>query len=320
MFLRQLEPLNRKRKGNDMFEKLIKFYKNPIRLLPYLLRKFQVFKLIPDDKYLKIKYRLLFGKELNLNNPKSFNEKLQWLKLNDRKLEYTQLVDKYEVRKYITDSIGNEFLIPLLGVYDNFEEIDFDKLPNQFVLKCTHDSGGVIICKDKSRFDIKSAKKKISKHMKRNYYFAHREWPYKNIKPRIICEKYMEDDSGNELKDYKLMCFNGKVKCTFVCLNRKSSAGLNINIYDIDWNIMPFQRPTHPNSGTNENKPQNYKKMIEFAEILSKDIPFLRVDFYEINGHLYFGELTFYPGSGFEEFKPNKYDELLGSWIQLPIN
>ncbi|WP_209510531.1 ATP-grasp fold amidoligase family protein [Sedimentibacter acidaminivorans] len=273
--------------------------------------------MLPDILYLELMFYHRIKSKLNLKNPRSFNEKLQWLKLYDRNPVYTNLVDKYEVRKYISKTIGEEYLIPLIGVWDKFDAIDFSKLPNHFVLKCTHDSGGIIICKDKSKLDIEAAKKKINKSLKRNYYYLGREWPYKNVKPRIICEKYMVDESGIELKDYKFMCFNGKVRCSFVCLNRNSQSGLNVDFYDMDWNPMSFERH-YPSSGTTIPRPINFDKMIDFAEKLSKNIPFVRVDFYETNGHLYFGELTFHPGSGFEEFTPELYDYLLGSWIKLP--
>ncbi|SNS62323.1 TupA-like ATPgrasp [Bacillus sp. OK838] len=280
------------------------------------LRLVQTF--ISDDLYLRIQYKNFIGKKLNLKDPKSFNEKLQWLKINDRNPFYTNLVDKYEVRKYIEKTIGNEYLIPLLGVYNTFDEIDFATLPDQFVLKCTHDSGGLVICNDKSTFDKESARRKINKCLRRNYYYNHREWPYKNIKPRILCEKFMVDESGTELKDYKFMCFNGEVKCSFVCLNRNSDKGLNIDFYDMEWNAMPVERH-YPRSGTTIPKPENFDKMVNYSRKLSKNLPFIRVDFYETNGQLYFGELTLYPGSGLEEFSPEWYDELLGSWITLPI-
>lgn len=275
--------------------------------------------LIPPMLHIKIDYYIRLGKHINLSNPETFNEKLQWLKLHDRKPEYRNMVDKYEVRRYITETIGEIYLIPLLGVYDFFDDIDFNILPEQFVLKCTHDSGGIIICKDKSQFNIDEARTKINNYLKRNYYYHGMEWPYKNVKPRIICEKYMADDTGIDLKDYKFMCFNGEVKFCNVCLNRNSLTGLNIDFYDMDWNLMPFERQDHPSSGTIISKPENFEKMIIFAEMLSKDKSFVRVDFYEIYGKLYFGELTFYPGSGFIKFIPESYDNLLGSWLDLLI-
>jgi len=273
---------------------------------------------VPDSLYLKLQYKNFIGKDLNLENPTTFNENLQWLKLHDRKPEYTQMVDKYEVRKYIKETIGGEYLVPLLGVYSRFEEIDFDALPNQFVLKPNHTSGDIYICQDKSSIDYVELKEEVNRWLKRNYYWVHREWPYKNIKPRIICEKYMVDESGTELKDYKFMCFNGKVKCSFVCSNRYSSKGLNVDFYDAEWNLMPFER-LYSGSQKELTKPKNYVKMIELAEKVAHDKYFVRVDFYEINGQLFFGEITFYPGSGLEKFVPESYDYLLGSWLELPL-
>lgn len=297
--------------------RLFNLLKNPKRIVPVLVNR-GVFNWLSDETILKIQYRDRIGEELNLKDPRTFNEKLQWLKLYDRNPRYTTLVDKYEVREYIAKTIGEEYLIPLLGVYNKFEEIDFNKLPNEFVLKCTHDSGGQVICKNKNEFDIDIARKRINRCLKRNYYYYGREWPYKNVKPRIICEKYIVDKSSNELKDYKFMCFNGKVKCIFVCSNRNSSTGLRIDIYDTNWNLMPFGRPKSPGTGIKIPKPENFQKMCTFAQKLSRDIPFVRVDFYEANGQLYFGELTFYPASGFEKFSPETYDYILGSWLELP--
>ena len=302
-----------------MLKRIKKAIKNPKLILLFFLNS-RIFRLLPDDLYLKIKYRLTMGRKLDLNNPETFNQKLQWLKLYDRKPEYTQMVDKYEVRKYIKEIIGEEYLIPLLGVYDSFEEIDFDNLPDEFVLKPNHTSGDVFICRDKSKIDYKKLRNEVNKWLKREYFWLHREWPYKNVKPRILCEKYLVDESGKELIDYKFMCFNSEVKCIFVCSNRNSPLGLNIDIYNVDWNLMPFGIPNSPRTGVKIPKPRNFNKMIEFAEKLAKDIPFIRVDFYEVDGHLYFGELTFYPGAGFEEFTPEKYDYVLGSWIELPKN
>jgi oligosaccharide repeat unit polymerase len=300
------------------FKKIIKAIKNPKLTIIYILN-FKAFRIIPDTIFLKIKYRLTMGKKLDLSNTKTFNEKLQWLKLYDRNPLYTNLVDKYEVRKYIEKTIGKDYLIPLLGVYDDFEQINFNTLPNQFVLKPSHTSGDIYICKDKKNINFTDLKKKVNMWLKRRYYWIHREWPYKNVKPKIICEKYMVDESGTQLKDYKFMCFNGDVKCSFVCLNRNSINGLNVDFYDMNWKNMPFTRH-YPNSGITIPRPENFDKMVEFAKKLSKGIPFVRVDFYEVYGHLYFGELTFYPGSGYEEFNPESYDYLLGSWIKLPNN
>lgn len=284
----------------------------------YYADKYNLVKL-DDEDFLKILYKKKFNKELNLNDPKSFNEKLQWLKLNDRNPKYTTMVDKYEAKKYVANIIGENYIIPTLGVYDDFDEINFDELPNQFVIKCTHDSGGLVICKDKSKFDIKYARKKIRKSLKRNYYYLGREWPYKNVKPRIIIEKYMEEKNYSQLNDYKLMCFNGKVEYSFVCSERDNKdEGLAVTFFDNNWNKMPFRRH-YRNSSKIISKPKNFELMITLAEKLSKNIPFVRVDFYEVNGNIYFGELTFYPGDGLEEFEPDCWDEKLGNLIDLSL-
>lgn len=294
-----------------MFNKIKKVIKTP-KIIP--LKLFG--KIMSDDMYLEIMYEYIMGKKLDFNNVKTFNEKLQWLKINDRKTEYTKLVDKYDVREYISENIGEEYLIPIIGVYNNFDEIEFNKLPNKFVLKCTHDSGGIVICKDKNKFNIQLAKKKINKSLKTNYYYSGREWPYKNIKPRIICETYME--SGNDdLIDYKFFCFNGEVKLILVCSERFSEDGLKETFFNNKWEIQNLKRPKCKISNKKIDKPKNLNKMINLAEKLSKDKKFLRVDFYEIEGQVYFGELTFFPASGFEGFEPKEYDAILGEWLNI---
>ena len=285
-----------------------------------------VFNSWSDERYLKKCYAVRMKKELNLNNPQTFNEKLQWLKINNRDPKYTTLVDKYRVKEYVAEVIGSEYVIPTLGVWEKFEDIDFEALPQEFVLKCTHDSGGLVICTDKNKLDLKRAKKKITAALKRNYYFVGREWPYKDVHPRIIAEKYMKSadertrnvdtQEKEELKDYKLMCFNGEVKCLFVCSERYSEEGLRVTFFDTEWNQLPFERH-YKKSEKEIGKPNNLEKMIELAERLSKDMPFVRVDFYEIDDKIYFGELTFFPGSGFEEFNPEYYDKVLGEYIDI---
>lgn len=276
-----------------------------------------VSRILPDSIFLKIQYKRLVGEKLNLHNPKTFNEKLNWLKLYDRQPMYTMMVDKYAVKQFVAGIIGEEYIIPNYGVWNRFEEIDFEHLPNQFVLKCTHDSGGLVICRNKEEFNKNAAEKKIARCLKNNFYYAGREWPYKNVKPRIIAEKYMVDSEKEELNDYKLMCFNGEHKCTFVCEERFSEEGLKLTIYDKDWNIMPVTRHC-PSNPEKKDKPRNYDEMVRIAERLSQGIPFLRVDFYEVQGKLYFGELTFYPGNGFEKFYPSEWDRILGDWLVLP--
>ena len=296
-------------------KKIIEYLKNPMRSF-VKLGSMGFFNWMSDETYLKIAFRSLMGKKLALQNPQTFNEKLQWLKLYDRKPIYTTMVDKYEAKKYVAGIIGEQYIIPTLGVWDKFEDIDFDRLPKQFVLKCTHDSGGLVICRDKSQFDKQAARKQITQSLKRNFFWSGREWPYKNVKPRIIAEKYMEDLHLHELRDYKFLCFNGNVKCCFVCTDRFTQQGLKVTFYDDQWKIMPFER-RYPRSKTPIPKPVTYEEMVKLAETLSKDIPFMRVDFYSIGKDVFFGELTLYPGSGFEEFNPVKWDEGLGAWIKL---
>ncbi|MCD1161129.1 ATP-grasp fold amidoligase family protein [Peribacillus frigoritolerans] len=284
---------------------------NMLEEFTYHTRKFS-----DPSKVLKKTFKKRVGYELNLQNPITFNEKLQWLKLYDHNSDYTKMVDKYEVRSYVTKTIGDEYLIPLLGVYEKFEDIDFCKLPNQFVMKCTHDSGGLVICKDKDKFDIKAAKKKIEKCLKRNYYYYSMEWPYKNGKPRIVCEKYMVDESGTELKDYKIFCFNGEPKLIQVDYNR--FVNHKRNLYDIDWNYIDASLQK-PNDSTIEiTKPPKLNEMLKLAQKLSEQCPFARVDFYSIENRLYFGEITFYPGAGYEKFYPDELDLELGKCIRLP--
>ena len=227
------------------------------------------------------------------------------------------MVDKYEVKTLVAQKIGLQYVIPTLGVWNHFDDIEFDTLPNQFVLKCTHDSGSVILVDDKNQLDIRKAKRIMEKFLGRNLYYYAREWPYKNVPPRIIAEPYLKNDSGEELMDYKIMCFDGKVKCSFVCSERFNGDGLKVTFYDTDWKVMPFERH-YPRSEHPIEKPLNYEEMVALAEKLAKDIPFVRVDFYEVNGRTYFGELTFYPGAGFEEFTPSEWDRTLGDWIHLP--
>ena len=274
--------------------------------------------ILSDRVFLNITYWLRFGKKLDLDNPVTFNEKLQWLKIYNRNPWYSSLVDKYDVKTYIKNKIGEQYVIPTYGVWDNFSEIDFSKLPNAFVLKCTHDSGSIVIVKDKENLDMDKAKNILMKGLSRNLFYWGREWPYKNVKPRIIAEKYMEDSpDSKELTDYKLMCFNGKVKCSFTCTNRYSKEGLKVTFYDTDWEKMPFERH-YPAETIVQEKPKSYDEMITLAEELADKIPFVRIDFYEIKGRPYFGEVTFFPGNGLEEFTPEEWDETLGSWIELP--
>ncbi len=275
-------------------------------------------KCLSDKAYLKLIYEARMGKKLNLKNPQAYNEKLQWLKLYDRNPKYVKLVDKFEVKEFITQILGEQYVIPTLGVWDKFEDINFDALPNQFVLKCTHDSGGLVICKDKATLDKAKAKEKIEKSLRTNYYWRGREWPYKNLKPRIIAEKYMVDESGYELKDYKFFCFDGEVKALFIAKDRqKQGEETKFDFFDENFNHLPFTNG-HPNSEPPYFKPEKFEEMKEIAKRLSKGIPQVRIDLYNINGQIYFGEITFFHWSGTTPFKPEEWDYKFGEWIKLP--
>ncbi len=291
------------------------------KVILYLLNKnyFNIFNIINDKSYLKIKYKLKIGKKLDFDNPQTFNEKIQWLKLYDRNPRYTTMVDKYEVKNYVANIIGQEYIIPNIKIYDKFDEIDFLKLPNQFVIKCTHDSGGLVICKDKNNFDIKEAKKKINNSLKHNYFYGGREWPYKNVVPRILVEKYMIDSKKQELNDYKVFCFNGHPKMTLVCSERFSSKNMIKTFFDNNWHMLPIVESGH-RTDENIEKPVNFSKMLKLSEKLAEGIPFVRIDWYDINGKLYFGEITFYPNSGYEKFSPEKWNKIIGDYLNLPKN
>lgn len=280
-------------------------------------------RFIPDELCLRILYRIHFHKKLDLNNPKTYNEKLQWLKLHDRKPFYKEMVDKYEAKKYIANKIGEQYIIPTLGVWDRFEDIDFSSLPDQFVLKCTHDSGGLVICKNKKTLNIEEARRKIQSSLNHNYFWAGREWPYKYIKPRIIAEKYMEDFSSHKLDaneetwltDYKFFCFDGKPVIMYRSQDKSQNA--HTDFFDMDYNHLPI-RMKDPNSDVPPEKPETFEKMKELATILCEGHPHIRVDFYNSNNEIYVGELTFYHCSGFADVHPYEWNLKLGSLI--PIN
>lgn len=270
--------------------------------------------LIPTKIWLSYRFKQRTGYKMDWKNPVTFNQKLQWLKVYDRKTEYTQMVDKYAVKKYVADKIGEEYIIPTLGVWDSFDEIDFETLPDQFVLKCTHDSGSVVIVRDKSKFDKEKAQKKIKRALGRNPYNVNREWPYKNVPRRIIAEKYMVDESGRELKDYKVMCFDGIPKLIQIHCGRFETH--TQDFYDIQWCKQDIEQGSLQSNILME-KPIFLEQMLELSEYLSRNIPHLRVDWYYVEGQLYFGEVTFFDGAGFEMFKPEKWDYKLGEWIDL---
>lgn len=296
--------------------KIESFVSDPKRILQGILNKTAI--LWPDKLFLKLKFRLTMGQKLNLRTPKTFNEKLQWLKLYNRKPEYTTMVDKYAVKEYVAKIIGEEYIIPTLGVWNSVSEIDWDSLPNQFVLKTTHGGGGcdVIICKDKATLDKVAAKEKLNRSLRSGIFWNFREWPYKNVPKRIIAEKFMTNN-GKDLEDYKIHCFNGEPKFILVCSNRYGGGAMIDDFYTPEWKLMDVRRPGHPKSEKASKAPELLQQMLELSRILSKDIPFLRTDFYIIENQIYFGELTFFPASGMSKFEPEEYDETFGNYLNL---
>lgn len=293
-----------------------KILKKPSSLFMTLGHR-EFFNWMNDKKYLQIAYHIAMGEKLDLENPRKFTEKLQWLKLYDRKDEYTVMVDKYEAKEYISKKLGKEYIIPTLGVWENFDDIDFEELPNQFVLKCTHDSGGLVVVKDKTKLDMNAARKKITKCLKHSFYWGEREWPYKNVKPRIIAEQYMEDESG-ELRDYKFFTFNGQAKAMFIATERSNEKEeTKFDFFDMNFEHLPFMNG-YPNSKHEIKKPECFDEMKALAEKIGEGIPHVRVDFYEVDGKVYFGEMTFFHWSGLVPFEPVEWDYKFGSWIKLP--
>jgi len=285
-------------------------------LMKHVLR-FKAFYVLPDAVYLKAMYRLMMGKKLQLTNPISFNEKLQWLKLHYRNPLLTVLSDKYEVRKYVAKKVGEEYLVPLIGIWDKFEDIDIDSLPDQFVLKCTHNSGGVIICQDKSKLDIQAAAQKIKKWLKKNYYYLHREWSYKNIKPRIIGENFIPTSNGKVPIDYKIHCFNGNPDNVMVCTDR-GNGDTKFYYYNRDWKLLKYNsRGINPAKDFSLPRPERLDEMLEMARVLSEGFPYLRVDLYFEDNKIYFGELTLYPVAGFDASMLEETDLLFGSKLDL---
>lgn len=274
---------------------------------------------ISDSLYLKISYFLFMGKRLNLVRPITLNEKLQWLKLYDKKKYYHKLVDKYEAKKYVEKIIGKEYIIPTLAVWKDIEDVNFDSLPNKFVLKCTHDSGSCIICKNKNEIKLDKVKRFFYEKIKYNYFWLGREWAYKNINPRIIAEEYIDDNENGELVDYKFYCFNGLVDCVLVCLNR-SSGKPKFYFFDKQWNLKRYNKlgKSAP-KGFSLPKPKNIDSMFKLAEMLAKsvNVPFIRVDLYNIQGKVFFGELTFYPDSGMDRNRLYETDVYFGELVDL---
>lgn len=306
-----------------MNQRLVKVIKNPYKVFNWLAAH-HLLNWMDDKTYLKLVYRGHFGKKLNLDNPITFNEKLQWLKLYNRKPEYTIMVDKVKAKEYVANIIGEEHIIPTLGVWDDPDDIDFDKLPDQFVLKCNHNSGiGLCICKDKSKLDIEKVKEGLRKGLKEDFYLMGREWPYKNVPRKILAEKYMVDSEYDKkaiekkecvLTDYKFFCFGGEPFMMYVSQDHAEHA--TTDFFDMDYKLLPI-RMRDPNSENPPACPKEFEEMKQYARMLSKNIPHLRVDFYVINHQVYFGELTFYHNAGFSLVKPHEWNVKLGNLIKL---
>ena len=273
---------------------------------------------MPDELYIKLCYRAAFHKKLDLKHPKTYNEKLQWMKLYDRNPLYRTLVDKFAVRAYVAEHVSEEYLIPMVGgPWTDPEQIDFDALPDQFVLKCNHGSTTNIICKDKRKLDIPAARAKLKKWLGMSWFWYGREWPYKDLPPCIYAERYMEDENDRELRDYKFFCFDGKPECIMVTTDRTDgSTETHADFFDMDYNHLPFHKK-HPNAPVTPAKPRNFEAMKALAAKMSAGLPAVRIDLYDVNGKVYFGEYTFFSASGFGPFQPAAWDEKLGAYIRI---
>nr|WP_299037599.1 ATP-grasp fold amidoligase family protein [uncultured Psychrobacter sp.] len=294
--------------------KIYTFIKSP-RILPIKIL-YNISPLLNDEDYLKLLFPLKTNYKLNLKNPTTFNEKLQWLKINYRQPIMTHMVDKYNSKEHAKKIIGEEFVIKSYGVWERFEDIDFDKLPNKFVLKTTHDQGGVIIVNDKNTFDIKAAKLKINEHLKTRHYYLTREWPYKNVAPRVIAEVLLTNSKSSDLLDYKFYCFHGEPKLMYISHSKQNTVKY-LDFFDMQFNRLDIKRPGFSQSNIDFDIPDNWELMKDLARKLSKDLPHLRVDFYNVEGKVYLGELTFFQGGGMMPFKPARWDDILGNWIDI---
>lgn len=306
--------------------KLTKYFKAGVKYLSNSDYRFLIdsargkFNDMDDEEYLRRRFKAVFGRPLDLENPSTLNEKLQWLKLYDRRPEYTTYVDKYAVRKFISQTIGEKYLIPMIGAWSSADDIDFQQLPNQFVLKCNHNSGlGMCICSDKTKLDIEKARRNLKKGLQQNYFLYSREYPYRDVKRKIIAEQFMRDEKKGELTDYKLQCFNGKFDSIFLCEGRFSKRGVRYHYFDKDWHYLPYcPYPDINESELSNLRPEHFDEMIEIAETLAKGIPEVRIDLYEINGRVYFGEMTFFSQSGWDTDITYDADLIMGKKIILP--
>lgn len=295
---------------------------NPKKIPDALVNKINragYLKWMPDKAFLKLKFRTAMEKPLDLKAPKTFNEKLQWLKLYDRRPEYTTYVDKYRVRDYVRQILGEEYLIPVLGVWESADDIDFETLPQQFVLKCNHDSGSVMVVRDKASLDEAAIKNRFNKRLNTSFYWLGREWPYKDVKPCIIAEKYMTDDENSTgFTDYKFYCFNGSADSVMVCLERGTGQP-KFYFFDQQWRLLRYNiRGMEAPEGFSVPKPEKMDEMFAIAERLSTGIPHVRVDLYVSNGQIYFGEMTFFSENGWDKNLLPETDKKWGEKILLP--
>ena len=299
------------------FNHVLGMLMSKLRIIEGMIAR-KLVKFLPDDLYLKMIFHSRVGYYPNLNNPRTYNEKLQWLKLNYKRDDYAMMVDKVTAKEYVASIIGEKYIIKTLGVWDSVNDIDWDSLPNQFVIKVTSDSGGIVVCKEKTALDIDLAITKLQKGWGKNYYMYNKEYPYRDLRPRIIAEEYIEDESGFELKDYKFFCFDGIPKYLFVASDRqKSNEETKFDFFDLEWNHLPVING-HPNSSVELKKPVNFDEMIQVATRLSQGMPHVRVDLYNNNGNIYFGELTFFHWSGMIAYQPEEWDYKFGEYINLP--
>lgn len=288
---------------------LNKIVKNPLKIVQILGSR-RLLDWMPDSLYIKMTYRAEMGKRLNLKNPKTFNEKLQWIKCFDHNDDYSQYVDKLSAKAVVAGIIGNEYIVPVLGTWKNANEIKLDLLPQQFVLKCNHDQGSVIIVKDKRKFKLDEYVDFLNNRLKKNWYYGTREYGYKNITPLLFAEKFLEED----IIDYKFYCFNGVPRFLYCGKGLTIDHSLKVDFYDLEWNQMPFYRTDYDRLGYVQ-KPKQLQKMIDIASKLSLKFKFARIDLFDVKGQIYFSEITFCPASGFMPFVPEKYDDIIGDWL-----
>lgn len=296
---------------------LLKMLISKLRIIEGIVARALV-RFLPDDIYIKMAFHSRVGYYPNLNNPKTYNEKLQWLKLNYHRAEYSAMVDKITAKEYVRSIIGEEYIINTIGTWDNVDDVDWDSLPMQFVIKVTSDSGGIVVCKDKSQLDIAKAVSKLKKGWGQNYYKYNKEYPYRGVVPRILAEEYIECEDDGELKDYKFFCFDGEPKFLFVASDRQNpDQETKFDFFDLGWNHLPVING-HPNSDQTPYKPERFDEMVDIAAKLSQGMPHVRVDLYNIKGKIYFGELTFFHWSGMMAFSPLEWDYRFGEYINLP--